>query len=89
MSDLSNSVIMPREDFIELTTVAFDNHHVPTASERAGGIVQTTLYCAILGSTVVAVTWGWAKALDWRDEKKAKRERQMLTYKRHIEPQHS
>jgi hypothetical protein len=74
MTDLSNSVIMPREDFIELSTVAFDNSHVPTAGERVATTVQTLTVFSGLAAAVTAATWGWAKAVDWREKKQHERE---------------
>lgn len=74
MTDLSNSVIMPREDFIELSTVAFDNSHVPTAGERVANTAQAISVFAGIAGAVTAATWGWAKAVDWREKKQHERE---------------
>jgi hypothetical protein len=71
--DLSESVIMPREDFIELSTVAFDNHHVPSVSERVGSTLQTTIVFGALAAAVTAGTWGYVKAHDWLEEKNFRR----------------
>jgi hypothetical protein len=70
MTDLQNSVIMPREDFIELSQVAFDNAHVPTFGERAGQITQTTMVLGALTGAFVMSAWGWAKAMDWFETRK-------------------
>ena len=73
MSDLHDSVIMPREDFIELSTVAFDNSHVPSASERVANVLQTTFLFGAMAGAVAAGTWGWAKATDWLEERRTAR----------------
>lgn len=81
MTDLNNSVIMPREDFLELSTVAFDNHHIPAPSERIAQTLQTT---AIFGGIALAVTlgtWGWAKAVEWREKKQHERQMALLEFK--------
>ena len=71
--DFSNSVIMPREDFIELSTVAFDNNNPVPIKERLATTAQTTATCAIIGSAFVLGTWGYVKAHDWLEEKRFKR----------------
>ena len=73
MTDLSSSVIMPREDFIELSTVAFDNSHVPTAGERAGTVLQTFGIFAGMAAAVAGTTWVCTKAVDWLEERRLKR----------------
>jgi hypothetical protein len=73
MPELNESVIMPREDFIELSTVAFDNSHVPSASERVANVLQTTFIFGGVAGAVAAGTWGWAKAIDWLEERRTKR----------------
>jgi len=73
MSDLSNSVIMPREDFVELSTVAFDNSHVPSASERVASVAQTTAVFGVMGAAIIGVTWGCTKAVDWLEERRLRR----------------
>lgn len=73
-NDLSNSVIMPREDFIELSTAAFDNSHVPSVGERVGTTVQTTMVFAGIAAAVTAGSWGWAKAMEFLEEKRFQRE---------------
>lgn len=81
MNDLSNSVIMPREDFIELSTVAFDNHHVPSASERAGLILQNTALFAGIGAAIVATAYGWSWAKDRFDRRRHERDLTELQFK--------
>ena len=71
--DFANSVIMPREDFIELQTAAWDTTPT-TVGTRIASTVQTTLVCAVLAGAFTAGCWGWAKATDWLEEKNYQRE---------------
>lgn len=71
---LENSVILPREDFVELQTAAWAQNP-PSASERVGSTIQTTFICMGVAAAVTAGTWGWAKALDWKDERRLARVR--------------
>ena len=73
MTDFSNSVIMPREDFVELETAAFDNSHVPSASERVGQTLQAGGVFAFMAGAVIAGTWGWAAGVDWLERRRQKR----------------
>ena len=73
-NDLSSSVIMPREDFIELSQVAFDNSHVPSFGERVSSISQAYAIMAGAAGAVVMATWGWTKAIDWLEQKRRDRE---------------
>lgn len=82
MTDLKNSVIMPREDFIELSTAAYDNHHVPSAGERIGSTLQNTILFAGIAATVTAGTWGWAMALDWRESRKLRRDMERAQFQK-------
>ena len=75
--DFSNSVILPREDFVELQTAAWDQTP-PTASERAASILHTTILVGSIAGAVTAGTWGWAKAVDWLEERRIKRMRDTL-----------
>ena len=68
MQDLSNSVIMPQEDFLMLQEAAWNQPKV-TIGDRVATDVQTLVFCTILGGAILAVTWGWHKAADWREEK--------------------
>lgn len=74
MSDnkLNESVIMPREDFLELSEAAW-NQPTPTLGERAATTVQTTLVFAGMAAAVTAGTYGWAKAIDWLEMRRAAR----------------
>lgn len=67
MTDFSNSVIMPREDFIELQTAAWDNDQ--TVGDRALATLQTTLVFTAIAGCVAASSWAYAKAMNWKDEK--------------------
>lgn len=81
MNDLSNSVIMPRDDFYELSTVAFDNSHVPSASERAATVLQSTLLFAGLAAAVTAGTVGWSWAVDRLEQRRHARQLKELQFK--------
>lgn len=67
--DLADSVIMPAEDFAELQLAAWSPSPKPTAGQRLGSTVQTIVVSAALSGAVAAACWGWAKAMDWREEK--------------------
>lgn len=68
--DLENSVIVPQDTFAELQTAAYSNQ---TLGERAASVAQTTAVFGAMGGAFVLATWGWAKAMDWRDERAYKR----------------
>jgi hypothetical protein len=70
--DFSNSVIMPREDFIELSEAAW---HTPPASlkMKAATTVQYTLFFVAATAAVTAGSWGIAKAMNWFEEETLKR----------------
>jgi len=70
--DLSNHVIVPREDFIELQEVAY-NQPTPSLGERAASTAQTTLVFAGIAAALTAGSYGWAKAMDWREERQLRR----------------
>jgi len=72
MSDLSNSVIIPREDFLELQASAY-NPNDTTLKTRAATTVQTTLVFAGMAGAMTAGTWGWAKAMDWLEMRRLAR----------------
>ena len=64
--DLSNSVILPREDFIELQQVAWDS--TPAAVKtRVAQTIQSTTTMVGAAAIFVGATWGWVKAMDWLD----------------------
>lgn len=66
--DLSKSVIIPQADFEMLQEAAWNQPPV-TIGDRVATDVQTLVFCTIFGGAVLAVTWGWAKAMDWRETK--------------------
>ena len=78
--NLENSVILPREDFVELQEAAWAQTPA-TLGERVAGTVQTSLVCFGIAAAVTAGTWGWAKALDWKDERRLARMREELKLK--------
>lgn len=65
-------VALPREDYIELTSAAYDQTPA-TVGERVGSTVQTTAMVLGLSAAVTAGTWGWAKAVDWLEERRLRR----------------
>lgn len=71
MTDLNESVIMPREDFLELSEAAWNQTY--TTGERIAGVAQTTITVFGISAAVAAGTWGWAKALDWLEDRRYKR----------------
>lgn len=70
MSDFTDHVIVPREDFNELQSAAFDN---ATIGERVATAAQSTLFLGSAAGAFVLASWGWAKAMDWREERKFQR----------------
>lgn len=61
MLDLSSSVILPREDYIELCTTAWGQDPTPLG-ERIATTVQTIIVCAAIGGALAAPAWAWLKA---------------------------
>lgn len=78
--NLENSVILPREDFVELQEAAWAQ---PTATlgNRVASTLQTTIICFSAAAAVTAGTWGWAKACDWKDERALARAKEDPKYK--------
>lgn len=70
MTELKDSVILPREDFYELSTVAFDNHRVVPISERAAQVTQTSLVVGAIAAAAVGAAWGINKANDWLENRR-------------------
>lgn len=68
--DLSNSVIMPREDFYELQASACTP---ATTSQRIAGTIQTAVIFGSLSAAFTAGVWSWAKAVDWLEERQLQR----------------
>ena len=65
---LQNSVIIPREDFSKLQDAAYEQAP-QTASEHFLGVLHSAGVAASLATAFVAAVWGWAKAMEWRDNK--------------------
>lgn len=75
--DLSTSVIIPREDFLELQTAAY-NQPPASGKERIGNALQIIVFCSAAAAAVTAASWGWAKAVDWREERAFQRSQRHL-----------
>lgn len=85
--DLSTSVIIPREDFLELQEVAYDNKYPVSIADRAANTAQTIVVVGGLGTIAVAVVWGFTRITDKLDERRYKRERALveLAHKNEVE----
>ena len=70
--DLTNHVILPREDFVELQTTAYEQ--TQTIKERVVGTIHYTVVCGVTAGVVAASSWAYAKAMDWKDAKSFERE---------------
>ena len=71
--DLSNHVILPRDEYVELQTAAWDQTPT-TVKDRISGTVQTTLIFAGFAAAVTGASYGWAKAVDWLETRRLERE---------------
>lgn len=81
--DLNQSVIMPREDFMELQIAAWDKDPTPL-KERVAQSAQTTFVMSMLAAVTVAGTWGCVKAVDWLEQRRIDRQiAQQTTTKTH------
>lgn len=69
MLDLSNSVILPREDFLELTMSAFDQDPASLGT-RVASTVQILTICFGMAASVAVGTWAWTKQLEKLEDKK-------------------
>ena len=67
--DFSNSVILPREDFIELSTVAW-NQPPTTVGERIGTTVQTTLFFTAMTAAFSVGTYAWYRLMSKLEKEK-------------------
>ncbi len=67
--DLANSVILPREDFIELSTVAW-NQPPTSAKERVATTLQTSTIFMGAALAFGAGSWIWYKAMARLEDKK-------------------
>jgi hypothetical protein len=70
--DLSNSVILPREDFFELQAAASEPSP-QSFGQKMGSSVATSTFVVVTGATFVGASWGWAKAMDWLDGRRNER----------------
>ena len=86
-NELKDHVIIPRDHLVELETVAYDNSHVPTVGERTGSIIQTILVAGAAAGAFAAGSWGWAKAMDFLDERKFRRQMESKKFDRDNLPQ--
>lgn len=64
--DLTNHVVLPREDFIELQTAAWQQ---PELKDRVASTLQSLIVVAAVASIVPIGSWAHAKAQNWRDDK--------------------
>jgi len=71
--DFSNSVIIPRDDFVELETAAYSQTN-KSIKDRSLDTVQASVIIVVIGGAFAASAWAWAKANDWY-EKKAREKR--------------
>lgn len=71
--DLSSSVIMPREDFIELTTCAF-NQPPTSPAERVAVTLQTTIIFAGIAAAFSGATYVWYRLMSKLESEKTENE---------------
>lgn len=71
-TDLSNHVILPREDFVELQQAAWDQPDVPFKKQMQN-TANMTLFMFGAAAAVGFGTLTWAKAVDWLEERQLKR----------------
>lgn len=67
--DLSNSVVMPREDFIELSTAAWDHHPTPPSERFAQTLQTSTIFMAMAAAFSVG-TWVWYRLMSQLEKEK-------------------
>ena len=70
--ELENSVIMPREDFLELQSVSWNQPPV-SDRDRVASVTQSTLIFAGIAAAWAAGTWGWVTAMEWKAKRDFKR----------------
>jgi hypothetical protein len=66
--DFSNSVLVPRDDFMEMQEAAFSTPPLST-KDRIATTATTVVVSAALAGAVTAAAWGWYKAMDWYDKR--------------------
>lgn len=79
VSDLKDHVILPREDFIEITTAAFDTPQ--SVGARIGTTVQTTIFVAACAGAFGLGSWAYYKAADWYETRKFQRDVDLIDHK--------
>lgn len=67
--DFRNLNVLSDEAFQELQEAAWTPAPPRSFGDRMGSSVQTIVVCASLAGAVTAASWGWAKAVDWREER--------------------
>lgn len=70
--DLENSVILPMEDFTELQATAFGQNLTPR--DRVANVATTTIMVFVFAGAITAGSYGVAKVMDWKEERKFQRE---------------
>jgi len=70
--DLENHVILPREEFSDLRDAYWERQPI-APGERVAQSLQSTVFLATFAAAVTAGAWGWAKALDWLEERNFQR----------------
>ena len=70
--DFSNSVIIPRDDFVELEAAAYSTES-KTLKDRTIDTVQASVLIVVAGAVVAGASWAWVRATNWYDKKSAER----------------
>ena len=70
--DLSNSIVLPREDFFDLQKEALNQLPV-TNKERVKTIGQTIVVSSIITGAVIGGRWAWLKLTEKYAEKALQR----------------
>lgn len=66
-------VAMPRDDYYELQAAA-DNQPPMSTGQRVASTVHSTAVVIGIAAAVTAGSWGWAKAVDWLEDRRLKRD---------------
>ena len=70
LSITNEHVVLPREDFNELNTAA---HTDPSVADRLASTTQTFFVFGAVAAGVTGAAFGVAKATDWLEERRYKR----------------
>lgn len=73
--ELNNSVLIPRDDFLELQLAAFNNGPTPPG-ERIATTVQTAVVFTMIAGTIAGGSWAFYKARDWFEQKSFARQKE-------------